>query len=58
MMEQLSNQDWLNYLYSSSESGRTIVVAKISLKTFDQFCKSQNLTRMEMVERHSRWFKA
>ncbi len=56
-VEQFSEEDWLNDLYSSSESGRTVVVAKTSLKTFDQFCKSQKLTRMEMIERYQRWFK-
>ncbi len=56
-VEQFSEQDWLNDLYSSSESERTIVVAKISLKTFDQFCNSQKLTRMEMIEKYQNWFK-
>jgi integrase len=56
-VEQFSEQDWLNDLYSSSESQRTIVIAKISLKTFDQFCNSQKLTRMEMIEKYQKWFK-
>jgi len=50
--EQFSEQDWLNDLYSSSESQRTIVIAKIFLKTFDQFCEKQKSSRMEMIEKY------
>ena len=56
-VEQFSEQDWLDGLYSSSESERTIIVAKTSLKTFDQFCTNQGVTRMEMIERYQKWFK-
>jgi integrase len=55
--EQYSEEDWLDDLYNSSESSRTVKVAVTSLKTFDYFCQSQGLRREEMITRYQNWFK-
>jgi len=57
MREQYSEKKWLKGLFGKSDSGRTVVVAKTSLKTFDFFCKHQNLTREQMIEKYLTWFK-
>jgi hypothetical protein len=54
---QYSEANWLNDLFSTSESQRTIIVAKTSLRCFDQFCKSQDVTRNEIIKMYQEWFK-
>jgi integrase len=55
--EQYSEEDWLDDLYNSSESSRTVKVARTSLKTFDFFCQSQGLSREGMIKKYQNWFK-
>ncbi|QLH06963.1 DUF5906 domain-containing protein [Nitrosopumilus ureiphilus] len=55
--EQYSELEWLEDLFNSSESERTVVVAKAPLRSFDLFCQSQNVTREDMIKRYQKWFK-
>ena len=44
-----SQEYWLKKLYRKSESTRTVKVAKVSLKTFDLFCKDQGYS-IEVID--------
>jgi len=55
--EVYSEADWLDDLFQSAESERTVVVAKTSVKTFDLFCQSQGFEREQMLQRYQNWFK-
>jgi|SaaInlV_100m_DNA_2_1039680.scaffolds.fasta_scaffold14638_3 integrase len=57
MKEQYTEIEWLDDLYNTSNSDRTVTVARTSLKTFDLFCQSQDMSRDEMVTRYQKWFK-
>jgi len=55
--EQYPEENWLKGLFEKSASGRTVVVAKTSLKTFDFFCKHQGISREQMIGKYQKWFK-
>ncbi len=57
MKESYSELEWLDDLFNSSESERTVIVARASLKAFDFFCQSQGLSRDEMISKYQTWFK-
>ena len=50
MNSGFSEGDWLNKLERKSNSARTRIAAKASLKTFDQFCKNQGVSRDELIK--------
>lgn len=65
--ENKANIDWLNSVLRKSKSERSRLVAKISLKTFDLFCKDQGLERHpdpdieygyipKMIEQFKTWY--
>ena len=57
MTESYSQKNWLEDIFSSSDSERSVKVAEQSLKIFDFFCRSQNQTRQQIVERYQDWLK-
>jgi len=56
MNSGFSEEDWLNKLERKSNSARTRITAKASLKTFDQFCKNQKVSRDEIIQQYQIWF--
>ena len=56
MNSGFSEEDWLNKLERKSNSARTRITAKASLKTFDQFCKNQGVSRDELIHQYQIWF--
>ena len=66
-IENIKDQAWLDKMERKSESTRTRVVAKTSLKCFDIFCESQGIERHpdssvvygfipKMVEQYLTWY--
>jgi len=55
--EQYSEKEWLVDLFTPSESSRTVIVAKTSLKIFDIFCKHQGVSREQIIKKYQKWFK-
>jgi len=47
--EQYNEKEWLSGLFIKSDSARTVIVAKTSLKTFDIFCKHQGFSREQII---------
>ena len=56
MNSGFSEEDWLNKLERKSNSTRTRITAKASLKTFDLFCKNQKVSRDEIIQQYQIWF--
>ena len=56
MNSGFSEENWLNKLERKSASARTRIAAKASLKTFDQFCKNQGVSRDELINQYQIWF--
>lgn len=55
--EQYSEKEWLSGLFTKSDSARTVIVAKTSLKTFDIFCKHQGFSREQIIKKYQKWLK-
>ena len=55
-LEKFTEQDWLNRMYRKSESKRTKDSAITSLSMFDLFCKYQNLTKEQVIEKYQELF--
>jgi len=56
MNSGFSEEDWLNKLERKSDSTRTRKAAKTSLKIFDLFCKSQGLSREQVIKQYLIWY--
>ena len=56
MNSGFSEEDWLNKLERKFNSSRTRITAKVSLNTFDLFCKNQWTSRDELIQQCLIWF--
>ena len=50
--ESYSEEEWLNMLFLKSESENSRKAGKTAMNLFDLFCKDQEMTRDEMVQKY------